>query len=69
MNDVIREGENGYQYTTKEEFLKKLKIIMDNEEWRKNAAKCSERIAKEFDKSKFAETIESIYEETLEENR
>lgn len=67
LDEIIREGINGYQYTTKEEFLEKLNIILSSEEWRENVAKCSEQIAKEFDKAKFAETIESIYEKTLEE--
>lgn len=65
LNDIINEGINGYQYTTKEEFLDKLKMIMDSKEWRADAAKHSEKIAKDFDKSRFADSIESIYEKTL----
>lgn len=67
LNEIIKEGTNGYQYVTKEEFLDKLKAIMENKEWRVEAAKYSKNIAKEFNKSKFADTMEIIYEEVLEE--
>ncbi len=68
LDDIVDEGINGYQYTTKEEFLEKLQWIMDNDEWRATAGKHSEAKAESFDKSHFGDKIESIYEETVSEN-
>lgn len=59
--DVIKDGVNGYEYTSKDEFLCKLNIIIDNPEWRVRAGKQSEKIAESFDKGHFAETMETIY--------
>lgn len=66
---VIREGVNGYEYTSSEEFLQKLNEIMDDAQWRINAGKQSEKIAEAFDKGYFAETMELIYESVVNENR
>lgn len=60
--DIIEEGRNGYQYTTREEFLEKLKLVTSDAQWRKDAGALSEQIAMKFDKSYFADTIEDIYE-------
>lgn len=60
--DVIQEGINGYEYTTTDEFLDKMNIIMENEEWRISAGKQSEKVAESFSKVNFAKTMESIYE-------
>lgn len=68
LDDIIDEGVNGYQYTTKEEFLSKLQWIMDNDAWRVTAGKRSEEKAAFFDKSNFGDKIESIYEETIATN-
>lgn len=68
LDDIIDEGGNGYQYTTKEEFLSKLQWIMDNDAWRVTAGKRSEEKAAFFDKSNFGDKIESIYEETISTN-
>lgn len=62
LNNVIKEGVNGYEYTSIDEFLDKLDIIIENSEWRISAGKHSEKIAETFDKSSFADTIEAIYE-------
>ncbi len=67
LRSVIEEGVNGYEYTNLEEFLSKLDIIIENSEWRKNAGKHSEEIAKSFDKSQFVETMLDIYESVLDE--
>lgn len=62
LSDVIIEGVNGYEYTSIDEFLDKLKIMIENSQWRISAGKYSEKIAENFDKSCFADTIEAIYE-------
>ena len=60
--DIIVDGENGYQYTTIEEFEKELNDIIEDSIWRENASKRSKEIAETFDKSHFGDTMENIYE-------
>ena len=65
LTDVLRDGENGYEYTSAEEFLRAIDSVMADQEWRKAAAEKSQRIAATFDKKTFGDTIESIYESVL----
>nr|MBQ8244242.1 glycosyltransferase family 4 protein [Oscillospiraceae bacterium] len=64
LADVLQEGENGYEYTSAEEFLEAIDAVMDPQ-WRRSAAKRSEEIASSFDKKTFGEAIETIYESVL----
>lgn len=61
--DIIIDGLNGYQYSSKEEFIDKLNVIMKDAEWCSQAGKHSEDIAKGFDKSHFGDTVEGIYKD------
>lgn len=63
--DVLKEGENGYEYTSAEEFINAIDAVMDDPKWREAASKRSEEIAAGFDKKAFGEAIESIYESVL----
>lgn len=63
LNDVIEEGVNGYQYTSKEEFIAHLHEIIESDAWRVRAGKRSKEIAASFDKSCFGNKVETIYEE------
>ena len=65
LADVLQEGENGYEYTSAEEFLRAIDTVMDNPEWRASAARRSEQIAASFDKKAFADAVENIYESVL----
>ena len=65
LADVLQEGENGYEYTSAEEFLNAIDAMMHDEVWRSAAAKRSEEIAASFDKKAFGEAIENIYESVL----
>lgn len=65
LADVLEEGENGYEYTSAEEFLEAIDTMMDDEDWRAAAAKRSEEIAASFDKKAFGEAIETVYESVL----
>lgn len=67
LDDVVKDGVNGYEYTTREEFINHLTDILMNPEWRKSAGEQSEKIAESFDKEHFVESIEDIYEEITEE--
>ena len=64
LADVLQEGENGYEYTSAEEFLNAIDAVMDPA-WRESASKRSEEIAASFDKKAFGEAIENIYESVL----
>ena len=65
LADVLQEGENGYEYTSAEEFLNAIDVVMDDPEWRAAAARRSEEIAASFDKKHFGAAIENIYESVL----
>lgn len=65
LTDVLEEGQNGYEYTSAEEFLRAIDEMVHNPAWRAAAAKRSEEIAASFDKKSFGEAIENIYESVL----
>lgn len=65
LSGVLQVGVNGYEYTSPEEFLDHLNQILEDGDWRKQAAQSSERIASAFDKSCFADTVETIYQSSL----
>ena len=65
LADVLEEGENGYEYTSAEEFLEAIDTMMDGDAWRAAAARRSEEIAASFDKKAFGEAIENLYESVL----
>lgn len=65
LADVLREGENGYDYTCAEEFLEAIDAVMADPAWRESASRRSEQIAATFDKRAFADAIEGIYESVL----
>ena len=68
LDDVIVEGENGYEYTSKEEFLKALFEIIENSEWRATAGKKREEIVSKFDKKVFGDTVEKVYADEIKNN-
>ena len=65
LADVLQEGENGYEYTSAEEFLHAIDAVMEDPQWRTAAARRSEEIAATFDKKNFGEAIENVYESVL----
>ena len=65
LTDVLQEGENGYEYTSAEEFLRAIDNVMSNPDWRQNAGRRSEDIAAAFDKKAFGNAIESIYSSVI----
>ena len=64
LTDVLQEGENGYEYTSSDEFLQAIDAVMDPV-WRESASRRSEEIAAGFDKKVFGDTSERIYESVL----
>lgn len=65
LADVLQEGQNGYEYTSAEEFLQAIDMVMHDTQWREAAARRSQEIAAAFDKKAFGEAIENIYESVL----
>ncbi len=65
LDDVIEEGQNGYEYNNEEEFLERIEEIAGNDTWRANAGKRSEEIAAAFDKSAFGDAVEEIYKSVI----
>ena len=63
--DVLKEGENGYEYTNSDEFLEALDTVM-NPEWQAAASRRSQQIAAGFDKQVFGDAIESLYDQALQ---
>ena len=69
LQDVLRQGENGFSYNNEEEFLAAIKSISENKEWRKKAAEISREIAASFDKEKFGAAVEKVYLSVIEKNK
>jgi len=67
LDDVLKDGENGYRYTCIEEFLEHIDAIANDHEWRISAGKRSEEIAMAFDKSTFGTAMEKLYESILQQ--
>jgi len=63
LDDVIKDGVNGYEYTNFQEFEEYLSDMLMNPDWRKNASEQSEKIAEAFGKEHFVESVEHIYVE------
>lgn len=67
LQGVVQDGVNGYEYTSDEDFLDKLNIILNNPQWRINARLQSERIAENFGKSHFVDAMEDMYHALINE--
>ena len=65
LQDVLQPGENGYEYTSAEEFLRAIDTVMADPQWREAASRRSQEIAASFDKKVFGDAIESIYESVM----
>ena len=65
LDDVIENGENGYEYNDEEEFFNSINFIIQNPTWLTHAGKRSEEIASGFDKHTFGDAIEKIYESVI----
>ena len=63
--DVIKEGISGYVYVDEADFREKLRIIVNDGEWRARASDESIKVAQRFDKSTFASSAEIIYNDTV----
>ncbi len=69
LENVIRQGENGYEYNNEKEFVAYLDAILDSDEWRLNAGKLSEEISASFDRAAFGESMEKAYTHLLKKRK
>ena len=67
LNGVIRQGENGYEYTCKESFLENLFAVLEDPDWRLEAGKRSKEIADAFSTDAFGASVEAVYQSALTE--
>ncbi len=65
LEDVLKEGENGYEYSSAQEFLDAIDTLMENPKLRQAASEKSQEIAGHFDKEAFGEAIAHIYESVI----
>lgn len=65
LDGVIRSGENGYTYTSAEEFLEEMDQVLEDPDWCIYAGQQSEKIAAAYGREQFAQNIEAVYESAL----
>lgn len=65
LQDILIPGENGYTYTTENEFIEYLFKIADDIQWRKEASEKSRNIAIHYDKETFGNSVESVYDTVI----
>lgn len=66
LKGIIYEGENGYEYTCKNDFVQKMSLALENDGWRKKAGEKSREIAKGYDKEVFGQSMIALYNELLQ---
>lgn len=65
LKGVIVQGENGFEYTNRQEFLDALHTAIADPGWQRTAGERSEEIAASFDKKAFGAAAEEIYRSVL----
>lgn len=66
LAEVIRDGENGWQYRDEADFLKKLDAFLAQPHRRGQLARAARRTAAMYSAERFAAEVESIYREQIE---
>lgn len=65
LDEVLVQGENGYEFTDEDDFYRSIEAILADPEWCESAGKKSEKIADSFSTGAFGDAIEKIYEEVI----
>ena len=65
LEGVISQGENGYTYTSPDEFLDEMDKVLADPDWCVCAGQKSEQIASAYGKEQFAQNIEAVYEAAM----
>lgn len=65
LTEVVREGENGWQYRDEADFRRKLDAFLSQPHRRRQLAQNARRSAEPFSAERFAEHMEAIYQEQI----
>ena len=65
LDGVIAQGENGFTYTSPDEFLDEMDRVLEDADWCVCAGQKSEEIASRYGKEQFAQNIEAVYEAAI----
>lgn len=66
LQDVLRWGENGYDFENAQEFADNLEKILSDPAWRHDAGKCSEELSAAFGTDVFGRSVEQAYRSVLD---
>lgn len=66
LDGVIQNGENGYTYTSPDEFLEEMDLVLEDPDWCIAASQQSEKIAAAYGREQFAQNIEAVYESVIQ---
>ena len=69
LTEVVRDGENGWQYRTNEEFQHYLDLLSNDEPLRLRLSEQAIRTSRPFDSQTFAASLLSIYEKLIKQSR
>ena len=65
--EVLMQGENGYAYRNKAEFLTYLDVLADHPRERREAGHRSETLSERFDTPAFGNAVEKVYEDAIQQ--
>ena len=65
LQGILKNGENGFEFSDEQEFLEGIKAISNDDAWREKASKISRSLAMHFDKAEFADAIERLYKSVI----
>jgi len=65
LDEVIREGENGWQYLDEEDFKKKLSAVLEHRERLEQLSSNARQSAENFSAALFAQRVEKVYQEQI----
>ena len=65
LDGVIAPGENGFTYTSPDEYLDEMDKVLADPDWCVCAGQKSEQIAAAFGKEQFAQNIQAVYEAAI----
>ncbi len=61
LEEVLKHGKNGFEYTSEEEFLSAIATALSDPQWTVMAGRISEEISSSFDKANFCDSVEAVY--------
>ncbi|MDO4315528.1 MAG: glycosyltransferase, partial [Oscillospiraceae bacterium] len=65
LAEVVRDGENGWQYRDRADFRRKLDLFLSQPHRRERLAQNARRTAESYSAQRFAERVETIYRQQI----